>query len=282
MSRSAYPPSSNATIFETLEPFLVTAPWHRHFFDYEPFGVAIPQRNVIDPTRVASAEFLDRLLQLDGLTFGPEGMPMPKWLFYESAEVPGAIFGFGRRIESLPRDLARRIDLRAGETGLFPLSMYIAIPVRPGHSWFGHNLASLNRLLPELKLNGLASITKAVALKVYRCRCQVGAVQWESPGLNVHTRFGALELITAWTPAHSDPATLTYQIELTEEHLRGGLGDPAAVQPRPAADFELPAGDKKAMQRLQDRIEAGERFVIPSVPIRAEDGSIRVPVRQDK
>ncbi len=285
--QTRYPPSSNDSIFETLEPFLVVAPWHRECLDRQPFGVAVPDDNVLDPTRVGTAEFLRRLIVLDRLTFGPEGMPMPKWLFYDSAEVPGAIFGFARRAEHLPAGIARRLELGERPTGLMPLSMYIAIPTRPPHAWFGHNLASLNRVLPELGLGGLASITKAMALKAFRCRCQLGAVQWRSPGLYVHTRFGALELITAWTPAHTDPATLTYQIQITDQRLRCGLGDPAATHPprptrppRSAADFQVAADDITAMQELQARIEGGERFWIPGPPRRGDDGSISVPVTE--
>ena len=66
MSRQAgYPPSSNDAIFETLEPFLVVAPWHRECMDRQPFGVAVPDENVFDPTRVGTAEFLRRLIVLD-------------------------------------------------------------------------------------------------------------------------------------------------------------------------------------------------------------------------
>ncbi len=123
-----------------------------------------------------------------------------------------------------------------------------------------------------------------MALKAFRCRCQLGAVQGRSPGLYVHTRFGALELITAWTPAHTDPATLTYQIQITDERLRCGLGDPAATPPPrpppPAADFQVAADDITAMQELQARIERGERFLIPGPPRRGDDGSISVPVTE--
>ena len=35
------------------------------------------------------------LEQLDALTFGPEGMPMPLWVFYNASELPGGIVGFG-------------------------------------------------------------------------------------------------------------------------------------------------------------------------------------------
>ena len=275
-----HPPSSNDAIFQTLEPFLVVAPWHRECFDLRPFGVAVPDENIIDPTRMGAAEFLRRLLVLDRLTFGPEGMPMPQWLFYDAAEVPGAIFGFGRSAESLPPPLARRLELSQGSAGLMPLSMYIAVPARPPSVWLGHNLASLNRVLPELGLHGLASITKAMALKAFRCRCQIGAVQWDSSGLFVHTRFGALQLVTAWTPAHSEPATLTYQIDVDDEVLRWGLGDPAAAPRFPAADFEVSPGDHGAMQSLQARIEQGGRFLICGPPRRADDASVRVPVAE--
>jgi hypothetical protein len=263
---------------KSLEPFLVAAPWHRGLLHHAPLGVTIPPENVIDPTRLEAATFLRRLSVLDRLTFGPEGMPMPAWIFYHAAEVPGAIMGFAHRIETLAEPIARRLELGRDDRGLVPLSMYIAIPTRAPGAWIGHNLASLNRLLPELNLRGLASITKAVALKAFRCRVQVGAVQWDSPALHVHTRFGALELLSAWTPAHSEPATLSYRWTVTEEALRSGMGDPGVALPRPPADFEIAVGDADGARALQARIESGERFVIPGPPRRAADGTVNVPV----
>ncbi len=267
---------------KTLEPFLVAAPWHRALLDHAPLGLTIPPENVIDPTRLAAATFLRRLGVLDRLTFGPEGMPMPAWIFYHAAEVPGAIMGFAHRIEALAEPLARRLELDPGDRGLVPLSMYIAIPTRLAGTWIGHNLASLNRLLPELQLRGLASVTKAVALKAFRCRVQVGAVQWDSPALYVHTRFGALELLSAWTPAHSEPATLTYRWTITDEALRSAMGEADVALPRPSADFEIAVGDAGAARALQARIESGERFVIPGPPRRAADGTVNVPVARGR
>jgi hypothetical protein len=273
------PRSRNDAALARLEPYLVAPPWHRAFFDPAPFGLAVPDGNVIDPTRTGSSVFLDRLMTLDRLTFGPEGMPMPRWIFYEGSEMTGGIFGFACRAESLSRDLAARLDLAPGDAGLFPLSMYIAIPARPPGTWFGHNLASLNRVLPELALRGLASMTKAVALVAYRCRRQVGATQWDSAALHIHTRFGPLELLSAWTPAHADPATLTYAVDLTETRLRHALGDPEAALDVPPPDFHVTAGDEPAMRRLQARVEAGERFVVAGPPRRDPDGGpVSVPV----
>lgn len=268
----------NDRVFETLEPYLVAAPWNSDHFDRRPFGLGVSDDNVIDPTRLASATFLERLSILDRLTFGPEGMPMQDWVFYDAAEVPGGIFGFATRAEALPPETAARLELAPGASGLVPLSMYIAMPARGEDTWFGHNLASLNPVVPELGLRGLASITKAAALKCFRCRTQIGATQWDSKALRIHTRFGPLELLTAWTPGHSEAATLTYRVEITDEKLRSALGDPGVRLERPVVDLVVASTDEPAMQALEARLEKGERFVIPDAPTHGGNETFHVPV----
>ena len=268
----------NDSILERTEPFLVAARCNVEHLDRKPFGLSIPNGNVIDPTRLASARFLDRLTRLDTLTFGPEGMAMPRWIFYSGAEVPGAIFGFAIRAEQLPSDMRERLAPEGGPGELVPLSMYIAVPAQPPHRWFGHNLASLSPQCPVLALHGLATITKAIALKTFRCREQLGATQWASPALNIHARFGTLELVTAWTPAHSTAATLTYRVGITDETLRAAAGDPAIDLPRRAADFEVESRDEAAQRDLQRRIEAGARFAITDRPRRDSAGAVFVPI----
>ena len=269
----------NDATLGTLEPFLVATPEHAEMFDLNPFGFAIAEANRIDPTRTAWAGFLDRLGTLDALTFGPEGMPMPRWLFHDASAIPGAIVGFAARAEGLAPPLLERLRLGADASGLVPLSMFIAIPVVPPTVWYGHNLASLNRQLPELSLGGLASITKAVGLRCVRCDTQIGATQWASNALHVHAKLGVLELLTAWTPAHADPATLTYRVAISDTGLRVALGDPVAVSPpRPDATMHVGTHDTDAMRALQARIEAGERLAIVGPPRTGDDGRVRVPV----
>jgi hypothetical protein len=267
----------NDAVLADLTPFLVATPRHRELLDLAPYGLTIPEQNYIDPTHVRWERFLLLLQTLDQLTFGPEGMPMPRWVFYDCAEIPGAIFGFARDIAALAQPVRDALGLRPGETGLMPFSMYIAIPIRPPGVWFGHNLASLNPTFPALGLRGLASITKALGLKVFRCEQQIGATQWDSDALHIHTRFGPLDLLSAWTPAHSEAATLTYGLTVTDEAIRQALGDPQVSLPYPAADFEIEAGDEAAMQALQLRIEAGEKFVVAGPP-RRHGRHRRVPV----
>jgi hypothetical protein len=269
----------NDDALRRLEPYLVAAPWHADRFERSPFGLRIPEENLFDPTRAGWSGFLDRLCTLDALTFGPEGMPMPRWLFYDASAIPGGIFGFSIRAERLTREQRLRLSLDGHATGPVPLSMYIAIPVRPPHTWYGHNLASLNRVFPELSLRGLATITKSVALRCFRCREQIGATQWDSEALRVHTKLGPLELLTAWTPAHADPATLTYRVRIDETGLRAAAGDLSAVRPeRPRPDLTIAAGDEPALRALQARIEAGERFAICGPPSDDDAGVRLVPV----
>ncbi|WP_428265356.1 hypothetical protein [Haliangium sp.] len=267
----------NDAVLTEMAPFVVALPQHAAMLDTRPFGLEIAAGHVFDPTRMSSERFLRRLQTLDRLTFGPAGMPMPRWVFYNCAELPGAIFGFGRPAESLPASVREALELSPDEAGLVPFSMYIAIPVEPPHTWVGHNLASLNPVFPNLGMKGLASITKALGLKVFRCRTQLGATQWSSQALHIHVRFGPLALRTAWTPAHSEPNTLTYLVHLDDEALRHACGDPSATLAYPAPTLEIAADDHGAMQELQRRVEAGERFAVVGPPRR--HGQIaRVPI----
>jgi hypothetical protein len=273
----------NDSLFEVMQPFLVTPPWNLDAFDHAPLGLPIPPANVYDPTRAGNEVFLHLLQTLDRLTFGPEGMPMPRWVFYDCAEIPGGIFGFGRPAASLPSEVRQALGLADDYDALVPFSMYVAIPVRPptpdrpGGSWFGHNLASLNPVFPALKMKGRASVTKALALQTFRAAEQIGATQWDSEALFIHTRFGPLDLVTAWTPAHSEPETLTYRFDVTEEKIRAAMGDPDVSLPYPPADFEIAADDHQAMQDLQADIEKGGSYAVVGPP-RRHEGVWRVPV----
>jgi len=267
----------NDSIIREMTPFLVATPGHRDLLERCPLGLQIPDENIIDPTSTKSERFLLLLQTLDRLTFGPEGMPMPRWVFYDCAEIPGAIFGFAKRPEELSPSVRNELGLYPGETGLVPFSMYIAIPIRPPDIWFGHNLASLNPTFPAMGLRGLASITKALGLVAFRSTQQIGATQWDSDALHIHTRFGPLDLLTAWTPAHLESATLTYRLHVTDAAVRQVLGDPRAKVPYPEPHFEIEAEDYGEMQELQARIEDGERFVVAGPP-RRHGRSRRVPV----
>ena len=272
----------NSSLLTELTPYVVAAPFNRPLLDLAPFGAS--PATVIDPTKLESASFLDLLHRLDGLTFGPEGMPMPKWVFYDCAEIPGAIYGLACPAERLWPVARALFQVPVGYTGLVPLSMNIAIPMQTRGVWFGHNLASAGPALrtaglQDVDLRGLGSLTKGLALRCFGAQTFWGATQWLSKALFIHVKFGPLRLATAWTPAHSERETLTYGFDVTDASLRASMGDPTVVLPRMDPDFWLDGYDTTAMRDLQDRIEAGERFVIPAAP-KHTPGAVHVPIAQ--
>ncbi len=202
---------------------------------------------------------------------------MPRWVFYNGSELPGGIVGFGRRVAQLTPTQRAAMHVPPGYDGLVPLSMFIAIPMLPTGNWMGHNLASLNGVFPKAGLSSLASITKAFGLRVFRTRNCYGATQWRSVALWIHTKFGPLNLVTAYTPAHSDPMTLTYRVEITLDGLRAACGDPTMKLTRPPIDFWIDAGDVDHACRIQDEIEAGSHFCIVDQPQRDGD-QVRLPI----
>lgn len=271
----------NPAILDELVPYVVATPSALPLLDLCPFGLEVPPERIINPFSMGSETFLDLLHVLDGQTFGPEGMPMPKWVFYDCAEVPGAIFGLARPARTLWPRARELFPIPADYDGLVPLSMYIAIPMATRGVWFGHNLASLGPVLRasgfvDADLAGLGGLTKGLALRCFNVRWFWGATQWLSKALFIHVKFGPLQLATAWTPAHSESETMTYGFEVTEEKLRSSMGDPSIRLPRLPTAFWVDGRDRAAMQALQDRIEAGERFAVADKPEHGE--IVRVPI----
>jgi hypothetical protein len=256
--------TSNDAILRDYGTFVVSTPANLPHLDASPFGLDL--RWTIDPTRLDSAVFLTLLQRLDALTFGPEGMPMDLWVFYDCAELPGYIYGFAIDAKRLTAHERVVFDIPRGYDGPVPLSMYIAIPMYEPGAWFGHNLASLNLTFPERRLYALGTITKAIALKAYKTERFFGATQWTSRALYIHTKFGVLDLHTTWTPAHSIPATLTYAFDVTEDKLRAAAGDPDILLERPEPEFHLDSEDTDGMQALQAQIEGGAQFQLIGPP----------------
>ncbi|AKT39566.1 hypothetical protein [Chondromyces crocatus] len=268
----------NARLLEELELFLVATPENRAHFDLQPFGLQPARDGIIDPLRREASSFLDLLSALDAATFGPEGMPMPRWVFYDAAELPGGIVGLGKRADALPRKVAEHLQIPTGYAGLVPLSMYVAIPTLTPGTWVGHNLCSLRDLSADDALRGIGRLTKAVALKVFNARRQIGVTQWNSRALRLHARMGPLRLLTAWTPAHTYPASLTYEVTVDDRALRHLAGEPGNALPSPPPERWVDGEDNGALEALQARIEAGEHLWVTGLPELLPAGRQRIPI----
>jgi hypothetical protein len=265
-------------LVRSLTPFLVVTEANRGGVNSAPFGLTVTPGNVIDPNRMQNEPFCALLQNLDARTFGPEGMPMDRWVFYDCCFMPGAIFGFGRPAAEVPDATRAILGVPDDYVGVVPYSMYIAIPMAEPGSWMGHNLASIAPMLPHEALKGLGTLTKSIAIRSFGVQHFYGATQWDSSALHVHVKFGPLELVTAYTPAHSESKTLTYAFTVTDDALLGAMGAPDVAFDRAPADIWIHPEDTASMVGLQSRIESGDRFVIPFAP--RGDGAVPVALRR--
>ena len=256
--------SRYAKILETCEPYLVTTGRYKGKMSLEPLGVRIPAANIFDPHDLSSAEFLSLVQRMDDMVHHPVGMKMARWVFYDCAEMPGAIFGFGSPARGLPAWLREAVGAGDDYEGLVPLSNLIVIPMLPPGAFLNYSLCSINQVCPGGAPAGLSLMTLLLGLKVLPVRELYATTQWRSPTLPIHTQFGPLELLTAYTPAHSLPATLTFRFGVDDNRVAQALlGAPALA----TDTILLDADDASAMRRLQAEIEGGARYQVVGRPI---------------
>jgi hypothetical protein len=88
-----------------------------------------------------------------------------------------------------------------------------------------------------------------------------------------------LELLTAWTPAHSDPRTLTYKLEVTPALLARALLSRPDSDPGGPDIRWVDCDDAQGLIALHREIESGRRLLVAGPP--KIDGSyVRVPIRE--
>lgn len=274
------PPQRHARIAETCVPFLVASSLGaaRHP-RAAPAAMRLAPLHRVDPHRVAAEPFLLLLKRLDELVYGPAGMALPQWGFYDCAEVPGGIFGFAQPAERMSNDVRAALRVPPGESGLVPLSMLVAIPMLPDGAWNLFGLCSVDAcdIAAAGSPSGLRVLTMAAGLAVLGATTAYGAAQWSSDELAVQARFAPLELLTAWTPAHSYPQTVTWRFQVTPEVLTRALDPSAAAAAVAGARHWVDCNDDAAQQALQARLEAGARLTIAGPP-QPGDRSPRVPL----
>lgn len=247
-------------ILRRCEPFLITYPKNHAALDLAPFGLEIAEEHRYSATTLRSRDVVDGLHRLDEITFGDQGMLMPRWVMFDCGEFPGIVFGFGCRAKDLPSYAREAYQATDRDDQFVPLSMWVAIRCAEEGAWFGHNLSSGNVILRgEDSLSGLAIITKIFGVGVTRATRQYGATQWQSKSIGLHARLGALEVLSAYTPAHTHPETFAYLIEVDETRVVSSLlpnWEPTTVE----GDRTFDADDVAAIQALHQEVEAGARY----------------------
>jgi hypothetical protein len=249
----------------------VTQPGSRLSIDWFPFSPIYK-----DPLFLSSLPFAERILHLESQAFGGAGLAMPRWVFYDCAVVPGFVAGFAMHRSVLPESYVQLFRICPYPGGLsvgpgsadfkdedwFPISLFIIIPTMHEGEWVAHNLCAINSVVPEKdRLYGLGFITKAFGLWYANVETCCGMTQWGSPALKLHSHYGFLKILTAYTPTHTHANTMTYHCVIDpsvwplfftrkEDHRFGKLFKPTVwvIDPKSEA----------SQRELQKRIECGE------------------------
>lgn len=271
-------------ILRTCEPWIICRASVRAGLDRTPLGIPIGEANLIDPQRVAYGPFLQMVQVLDEMTYGPVGLKMPSWVFYDCAVVPGALFGFARRARDLEPWVRASLRVPAGYDGLVPVSMVAAIPMAHRKADLVYTLCSVNQVAPGAAPEGLWRLTLAAGAAALGVETMVATTQWRSAQLGLYAGLGPLALQTAWTPAHDVPETATFTVgsdaAARRRLLLGELPSPEV------ATRWLDADDHDAMRALQTEIESGTPVWVVGPPeirgattrVPLQSGSLAAPV----
>ncbi|MFO0747978.1 MAG: hypothetical protein U1F43_20305 [Myxococcota bacterium] len=263
-------------ILRTCEPWIICRTAVRAGLDRAPLGIPIGEANLIDPQRVAHGRFLHLVQVLDEMTYGPVGLKMPSWVFYDCAVVPGALFGFARRAAELEPWVRQSLRVPADYDGLVPVSIVAAIPMAHRKAELVYTLCSVNQVAPGAAPEGLWRLTLAAGAAALGIDSMVATAQWRSAQLGLYAGFGPLALQTAWTPAHDIPETATFTVAsdaaARQRLLRGELPLPER------ATRWLDADDRDAMRALQSEIEGGTPVWVVGPP-EIRGAATRIPLQ---
>lgn len=266
--------------FSNCRPYLLATRQVAPLLEYAPLGVDIRHNGLLlDPQRRINEPFLHLLQKLDQLAFGTLGMHMPKWVFYDCGVMPSAVFGFCGPASSLEPWVRRTLEIPADYDGPVPLSLFIAIPTLEDGAWFTHTLCSLSQVCTGAAPEGLVMLSLALGVRIIRARTLYGTTQWRSERLRTFASFGPLQLVTAYTPAHSVRRTMTWRLKLRRFLVEAAVIKPGTSPAAPPATHMLDVDDTDALIALQRDIEAGTQCSIVGPPV-IHGSIVQVPLRK--
>ena len=97
---------------------------------------------------MSHSHFSDHILNMEHRAFQTTGMPMPRWVFYDCALMPGFVAGFAHRTSQLPHFIKEALEIPPKREWT-PISLFVIIPTMATHEWMAHNLCSINALLEK-------------------------------------------------------------------------------------------------------------------------------------
>ncbi len=227
-----------------------------------------------NPLNMDEVDFADQILRLETSAFQASNMPMPRWVFYDCAIMPGFVAGYAMHQSIAPKAILDILQPKA-DTEWLPISLFIIIPAMAPQEWIAHNLCSINSLIPkEHSVYGLGFLTKAFGLWYANIRKLCGVTQWASPAVRLHTHYGDFEVLTAYTPVHSYARTLTYRMVTDAREWQRFFTKEQASDFHTKyedAGFTIDPKDDASMIAFQRRLEAkGEHYFLNATQLRTQ------------
>ena len=241
-----------------------------------------------NPLCMSELGFGNAILELESQAFGPSGMAMPRWVFFDCALVPGFVAGFAMRTSKLPSAVRRALPVD-DSLEWTPLSLFIIIPTmsREGE-WVAHNLCTVNALLSRQdRLYGLGFLSKAFGLWYANVKVCCGFSQWGNPAIKLHAHYGDFQVLTAYTPIHSHATTFTYRAQVntaTWENFFTKAPLPDFKERFEYAGFDVDPGQEESMKAFQRTLEESrQKFYLSSQEIISQEllEPLRVYLRRD-
>jgi hypothetical protein len=230
-------------------------PGSRHHLDWFPLEPIYK-----NPLDLSELEFAEQIYYIEEKAFGAANMAMPRWVFYDCAVIPGFVAGFAMKTSKLPEPIRQVMRTRA-DCEWTPLSLFIIIPTMAKGQWVAHNLCAINSMLPENeRLYGLGFLSKAFGLWYANVESCCGMTQWGNPALKLHTHFGHMEIVTAYTPVHSHARTITYRVQVDTncwEQFFTREPDFEFLEKYQPAGFEIDPKSEPSMIDLHNKILSG-------------------------
>ncbi len=226
-----------------------------------------------DPLTMKEVSFANQILTLEARAFQKSAMPMPRWVFYDCAIMPGFVCGFARRTSSFNHREKNILEVNP-DLEWTPISLFIIIPTLRQGEWVAHNLCTVNSLVDaDDKIYALGFLTKAFGLWYANVEVLCGMTQWESPAIRLHSHYGPFEVLTAYTPVHSYARTLTYRSRLNFDYWPSFFTqDSSLASGYRYAGFEVDPKSEDSLKQVQARIESGEGpFYLNPSEIRTQD-----------
>lgn len=245
-----------------LQPYVLTTRRNRSHLDLDvDAGHPI---EVLTIENEANTEFCELLNTSNQEAFGGrQDMGMPLWVLLDCAVLPSAVVGFMLPREHTPDDIIDKLDVDDDYQGPVPVSEYCGCPTVEASTVSGFSLHS------QLKGQGIATRTKALAMAVYGARAQIGVTQFYNPAIRVHVRFGAMEVLTHRPAVHTHPEdSFVYRVQLPGKKVLVNMARGADVfgqSDRPeGVRWQFDPDNEMQQGRLSSHLQDGGRvWLIP-------------------